>query len=134
MAVQNDLDVCRRPLWRDMLKPKSQSIPGEIGHQWPFVSPIAVAAHHCYFRPDRAQLIDYLRRTNIAQVPDFVRLTGKIDNLLRQFVVGVGQDENAQPFRRNIGGLEWWSDVEILTQPAAPPILHYSRCVHSNAP
>ena len=96
MTMQNNINIMGRNIRRNMFQPKSQSLTGKIDNQRPLGVPIAIAANHGQRRTDRAQIIRNRRLADIAQMPDFVRLARKIDNLLRQFVMSVGYDQDAQ--------------------------------------
>jgi hypothetical protein len=94
MTMQNNIDIFRRTVWRNMLQPKSQSAPDKIDHERPIEIGVAVAAHDHDRRADRAQFIENCFRANVAKMPDFIRIRCQIDNGLGQFVVGVCKDED----------------------------------------
>src|SRR5437667_10780949 len=97
VSMQNDIDILPRKRsgfrW-NMLQSKLQPAAGQIDHQRPIEIAIAISAHDHDRRPDRAQFIQNSFRANIAQMPDLIRVLCKIDNLLRQFVMRIGQNEN----------------------------------------
>ena len=94
--MQNNIDIVRRNVGRNMLQPKFQTFAGKIDNQRPIRIPIAIPAHDSERRPDCFQIIRDRRLANIAQMPDLVRVTRKIDNLLRQFVMRVRQNKDRQ--------------------------------------
>src|ERR1700736_4667075 len=77
-----------------MHQPKLQSLARKIDDQRPILVPVAVSAHDSKRRTERLQFEHDRRLANITQMPDLVRLARKIDNLLRQLIVCVRQNEN----------------------------------------
>ena len=94
MTMQNNIDIVRRNIGRNMHEPKLQSLPRKIDNQRPIRVPVAIATDHSQRRADCAQVVSDRRLAHIAQMPNFIRLARQIDNLLRQLVVSIGQDEN----------------------------------------
>jgi hypothetical protein len=123
MTMQNDIDTFWRPLRGNMLQPKLQSVPLKIDHQRPLEVAVAISAHDRDRRTDRAQFIQNSFRAQIAQMPDLIRTSRKVDNLLRKFVVRVGKDKDAQRLWSN-GELEFWSNDKTNTP--ITPLLHHS--------
>ena len=66
VTVQQNIDIVRRPVRRNMLQPKFQSAARKIDNQRPFIVAVAVSAYHRYGRANRAQLIQNSLRANIA--------------------------------------------------------------------
>ena len=79
-----------------MLQAKLLSAAHKIDNQRPPVIAVAIAAHDCDRRPDRAQLVQDSLRAHIAQVPDFVRIPCQPLDYRRKSIVRVGKDEYAQ--------------------------------------
>ena len=96
MTVQDNIDIIRRNIRRNMLQPKFQSITLKIDNQGPFRIPIAIPAHHSDSRADCAQVIQDRRLADVAQMPDLVRIRREIENFLWQLVMGVGENENSK--------------------------------------
>ena len=96
MTMQDNTDIVRRNFRRNMHQPKFQTFPNEIDNQRPVGVPITVPAHDRQRRTDRFQIERDRRLANIAKVPNLARFSRKIDNLLRQFVMSVSNDQNAQ--------------------------------------
>ena len=96
MPVQNDIDIVGQLIGRNVLKTEFQSSADKIDDQWPFEIAVAITAHNGYSRADRAKLIENAFRANIPKVPDFVCVFSQFLHLLRQAIVRVRQDENAQ--------------------------------------
>jgi hypothetical protein len=96
MPVQNDIDIVGQLIGRNVLKTEFQSSADKIDDQWPFKIAVAITAHNGYSRADRAKLIENAFRANISKMPDFVCAFSQFLHVLRQAIVRVGEDENAQ--------------------------------------
>ena len=94
MTMQNNIDIVRRNFRRNVDKPKLQTFALKIDNQRPILSPIAIAADNGQPRTNRFEIERDRRFANVAQVPDLVRLARKLDNLRRQFVMRIRQDED----------------------------------------
>ena len=79
-----------------MLEPEFQSASRKVDNERPIKVTIAIAPHHRYLRPNRAELVENCLRANVAEVPDFISVPGDFSNGLRQTIVGVGQNEDTQ--------------------------------------
>jgi hypothetical protein len=93
MTMQNNIDITRRRLWRNMLQAESQSVARKIDNQRPLGIAVAVPARNRDRRTGRTQFIQNYFRANITQMPNLIRVARKIDNLLRQLVMRVREDE-----------------------------------------
>ena len=98
MTMQNNIDIIRRIFRRNMNEPELQTFAGKIDNQGPVDVPIAIAAHHDQRRTDRFQVQRDRRFANITQMPNLIRIPRKIDNLLRQLVMSVGNNQHAHCF------------------------------------
>ena len=96
MTMQNNIDIVGRNIWRNMFQPKSHALSLKIDHQRPLGIAVAISAQDRDSRSDSTQLIQNHWLAHIAQMPDLVRLARKIDNFLRQLVMGVSYDQDAQ--------------------------------------
>jgi hypothetical protein len=96
MTMQHNIDIVRRRFRRNMLQAKFQTFAGKKDNQRPVLVPIAVPAHNGERWTYCLQIIGDRWLANVAQVPNLIRLARKIDNALRQFVVRVGHDQDAQ--------------------------------------
>jgi len=96
MTVQDNVDLTRRNIRRNMLEPKFQSTTLKIDEQGPFRIPIAIPAHHSDSRADCAQVIEDRWFADVAQMPDLVRIRREIENFLRQLVMRVGENKNSK--------------------------------------
>lgn len=92
--MQNNIDIIRRNIWRNMFEPKSQAFSLKIDNQRPLRITVTVSAHNRDRRADRAQFVQNYFRANIAQMPDLIRVARKIDNFLGQLVMSVRQNKN----------------------------------------
>ena len=79
-----------------MLKTESQSTADKIDDQRPLEIAIAISAHVRDPGSNRAKLIENAFHTNISKMPDFVCTSSQFFDVLRQAIVRVSQDENAQ--------------------------------------
>lgn len=96
MTMQNNIDIVRRNIGRNVDQPELQFFALKIDNQRPIRIPIAVPAHDREWRTDCLQIIGDRWLANVTQMPNLIRLARKIDNALRQFVVRVGHDQDAQ--------------------------------------
>jgi hypothetical protein len=94
MTMQHNIDIVRRSFRWNVHEPKLPTFTHKIDNQRPILVPIAIAPHNRQRRTDRFQVQRDRRLANITQMPNLIGLARKIDNLLRQFVVGVRQDED----------------------------------------
>jgi len=94
MTMQNNIDISWWNVWWNMLEPKLQSFALQINNQWPVFVPIAISTDNSQWRTDRFEVQGDGWFADIAQMPDFVSIACKIENYLRQLVMGVRQDEN----------------------------------------
>ena len=96
MTMQDNIDIVRRSLGRNMHQTKFQTVTRKIDNQRPVGVPIAVAAHHRERRTDIFQIERDRRFTNITQVPNLARACRHLENCAWQFVVRISNDQNAQ--------------------------------------
>ena len=80
MTMQYDINIFRRNVRRDVDESKSQTVAFEIDCQRPIFIPIAISTNDGQRRPNRFQAQSDRWLTNIAQMPNLVGLTGKLDN------------------------------------------------------
>ena len=96
MTMQNNIDISRRTIRRNMLQSKLQSAALKIDNQRPLNIAVAISAHDGDRWTNCAQLIENPLRANIAQMPNFVRIFRQSRQLLRELVVCVGEDKNSK--------------------------------------
>ena len=97
--MQNNIDIFRWSFRRNMLEPESLAAARKIDNQRPIEIAVAISPHNGDPRSNYAQFVQDSLRADIAQVPDFIRASGEIDNRLGQFVMGIGENENFHPAR-----------------------------------
>ena len=101
MPVQKNIDIVRWLIWRNVLQTEFQSTAHKIDDQWPFEIAVAISAYESDSGSNRAKLIENAFHTNISKMPDFVGTSCQFIHVLRQAIVRVRQDENAERlFRR----------------------------------
>jgi len=96
MPVQKNVDIVRRLIGRNVLKTEFQSTAHKIDDQWPFEIAVAISAYVSDSGSNRAKLIENAFHTKISKMPDFVCTFSQFLHVLRQAIVRVRQDENAQ--------------------------------------
>jgi hypothetical protein len=96
VTMQNNIDIVGQHIGWNMFQPKSQALSLKIDNQRPLGIAVAISAHNRDRRADRAQFIQNDFRTNIAEMPNFIRVARKIDNFLRQLVMSIRYDQDAQ--------------------------------------
>ena len=96
MTMQHNIDIIRRSFRRDVDEPKLQTFTLKIDNQRPVLIPIAIPADNGERRTDRLEIERDRRLANITQMPDLIGLARKIGNVLRQFVMRVSDNQNAQ--------------------------------------
>jgi|ERR1700730_2543469 len=94
MTMQDNIDIIRRNFGRDGHEPKLQTFASKIDNQRPIRVPIAISAHNAERRTDRFEVERNRRFANVAEMPDLVRLSRKIEDLWRQLVVRICDYEN----------------------------------------
>jgi hypothetical protein len=94
VSVQNNIDVVRLAVRRNVLETEFQSAAHEIDNQWPIQIAVAISSYDCQSRPDRVQFVQNALSANIAEVPDFIGAFSHFGHRARQAIVGVREDEN----------------------------------------
>ena len=83
MTVQDNTDIFRRTLRRNVHKAKANASTHKIDNERPVRIAVAISAHHCHRQPNGAQFIQNPFRANIAEMPDLVRALRQFDNFRR---------------------------------------------------
>jgi len=96
VTMQNNIDIVGRIIRRNMLQSKFETLALKIDNQRPIGTAVAVSPHDCDLWADRAQFVQNDFSAHIAEMPDLVRIAGKIDNFVRQLVMRVRYDQDAQ--------------------------------------
>ena len=94
--MQENIDIIRRMIRRNVLQAKFQPASRKVDNQRPLEIAIAISAHNGDARSDRPQLIKNRFRANIAKMPNFVSVLGHFLHALRQTIVRVGENKDAQ--------------------------------------
>ena len=94
MTVQNNIHIVRRNFRWNVDEPELQTLSPKIKDQRPVRVPITIPAHDYQRRTNRLQVVGDCRLANVAQVPNLIRLVGKIHDHLWQLIVSIGQNEN----------------------------------------
>jgi hypothetical protein len=98
VGVQENIDIIRRMIRRNVLQPESQTAPPKINDKRPLEIGIAISAHDDHARTNRAKLVKNRFRTNIAKMPDFISMFCYLLYTIRQTIVRVGENENPSGF------------------------------------
>ena len=96
VPMQDNVDIVRRLVRRDMLQTEFQSTAHKIDDQWPFEIAVAISTYVRNSRPNRAKLVENAFRANISKMPDFIRTLGNFLYFFRETIVRVRENKNAQ--------------------------------------
>jgi hypothetical protein len=94
VAVEDDVDIFRRVVRRDMNQSKPNSVPLQVDRERPIEITVAISAHDRYRRTNRLDRLKNARGADVAEMPDFVCISRQGFEICWQFVVRIGQDEN----------------------------------------
>jgi hypothetical protein len=72
VTVQENIDIVRWLIGRNVLKTEFQSAADKIDDQWPFEIAVAISAYVSDSGSNRAKLTENAFHTNISKMPDFV--------------------------------------------------------------
>ena len=100
MPVQENIDIIRRSIRRNVLQPEFQPTSRKVENQRPLEIAVAISAHNDHARSDRPQFVENRFRANIAKMPDFISVFGHLPHALRQTIVRVRENEDALSFFR----------------------------------
>jgi hypothetical protein len=100
VPVQENVDIIRRPIGRNVLQPEFQPASDKIDNQWPLEIAVAISAHNNHVRPECSHLVKDPFRAHIAKMPDFIRILGHFLHIFWQTIVRIGEHENAQSLPR----------------------------------
>jgi hypothetical protein len=98
VPVQENIDIIRRSIRRNVLEPEFQCTSLKVENQRPLEIAVAVSAHNDHGRSDRPQFVENRFRANIAKMPDFISVFGHLHHALRQTIVRVREDKHAPSF------------------------------------
>ena len=100
VTVQQNIDIIRWLLGRNVLQAKFQSASHKIDNQRPFQIVVAISAHRNDSRSDPTKLVEDAFPAKISKMPDFISVFCHLGYIFRQTVVRVRQHKNAQRFFR----------------------------------
>ncbi len=83
VTMQEDVHLLWRPVRRNMHKPEPQCAPDDVLRERPLQMAVAISADHEHGRTDSAQGFEEIRRANVAEVPDFIRVARELENDVR---------------------------------------------------
>jgi hypothetical protein len=101
MTVQNHIDIFPRKrsgLRRNVHKAKANASAHKIDNERPARIAVAISAHHCHRQPNGAQFIQNPFRANIAEMPNFIRVSRHDQDFLGQTIVCIGQNKDFSHF------------------------------------
>jgi catechol 2,3-dioxygenase-like lactoylglutathione lyase family enzyme len=96
VPVQENIDILRWSIRRNVLQAEFQPASRKVENQRPLEIAVAISAHNDHGRSNRPQLIKNRFRANIAKVPDFICIPGHFPQALRQTIVRVGENKDTQ--------------------------------------
>ena len=99
VTVQDNTDIFPRKrsgLRRNVHKAKANASAHKIDNQRPLRIAVAISAHNCHRRTNRAKFIQDAFRANIAEMPNLIRVSHQDRDFLGQTIVCIGQNKNAQ--------------------------------------
>jgi len=96
VPVQENIDILRRPIRRNVLQAQFQPNARKVDNQRPLGIAVAISAHNDHAGSDRPQFVEDRFRANVAKMPDFISVFGHLRHALRQTIVCIGQNENPQ--------------------------------------
>jgi hypothetical protein len=93
MTMQNNIDIVRRSLRRNMNQSKLQTFAHKVDNERPVHVPVAISAYHSQRRTDLFQIERDRRLAHIAQVPNLIRVRRHLENLLRQLIMSISENK-----------------------------------------
>jgi hypothetical protein len=94
--MQEDIDIIRRMIRRDVLQAQFQPTSRKVENQRPLEIAVAISAHNRDARSDRPQFVEDRFRANIAKMPDFISVFGHLPHVLRQTIVRIRENKDAR--------------------------------------
>ena len=94
--MQQNIDIVGRLARRDMLQAEFQSSPYKMENQRPLEIAVAISTHDGDSRPDCTKFIENAFRANISEMPDLIGVICDFFYHLRQTIVRVRENKNAQ--------------------------------------
>ena len=98
VAVQENIDIIRRMIRRNVLQAEFQPTAHKVENQWPLEIAVAISAHNDHAGSDRPQFVEDRFRANVAKMPDFISVFGHLPHALRQTIMRVRENKHAPSF------------------------------------
>jgi hypothetical protein len=95
VPVQENIDIIRRSIRRNVLQTEFQPASRKVENQRPLGIAVAISAHNDHAWSDRQQFVEDRFRANIAKMPDFIGVFGHLPHALRQTIVRVRENKDA---------------------------------------
>ena len=92
--MQENIDIIRRMIRRNVLQSEFQTASHKVNDQRPLEIAVAISAHNDHSGSDRPQFVEDRFRANVAKMPDLISLFGHLPHTLRQTIVRVRENEN----------------------------------------
>ena len=89
VPVQENVDIIRRMIRRNVLQAEFQFAAHNIENQRPLGIAVAISAHNRDARSDHPQFVENRFRADIAKVSDLISVRGHLLHALRQTIVRV---------------------------------------------
>jgi len=96
--MQENIDIIRRMIRRNVLQSEFQTASHKVNDQRPLEIAVAISAHKRNARTNRAQFVENRFHANIAKVPDFIGIFDHCLHVIREPIVRIGENEDAQGF------------------------------------
>ena len=93
VSVQNNVDIFRRLIRRNMNEANPDSVPFQIERERPIEIAVAISAHDRHRRANGFNRMQDAGRADIAEVPDFIRARRQRFQIRGHLIVRVGEDE-----------------------------------------
>ena len=98
VPVQENIDVIRRMIRRNVLQAEFQPTSLKVENQRPLEIAVAISPHNRDVRSDRPQFVENRSRANIAKMPDLISVLRHLPHALRQTIVRVSENKHALLF------------------------------------
>jgi hypothetical protein len=95
VPVQENIDIIRRSIRRNVLQAEFQPTSRKVENQRPLEIAVAISAHNHNRRSDRPQFVENRFYANIAKMPNFISVFGHLPHALRQTIVRVRENKDA---------------------------------------
>ena len=94
VPVQENIDILRRSIRRNVLEPEFQPVSHKIDDKRPLEIAVAVSAHYDHGRSDRPQFVKNRFGADIAKMPDLISVLRHLPHVLRQTIVCVRENKD----------------------------------------